>query len=35
MEFENGSFRDRTNRVVISKNKIFRVLNHKAKEEWG
>lgn len=34
MEFENGSFRDRTNRVVISKNKIFRVLNHKAKEEW-
>ena len=34
LNFETGSFRDRTSRVLLHSNKVFRVLNHKALNEW-
>jgi len=32
--FEAGSFRDRTSRVLLHENKVFRVLNQIALKEW-
>ena len=34
LDFEKGSFRDRTSRVLIHNDQVFRVLDHNALQEW-
>ncbi len=34
LDFEKGSFRDRTSRVLIHKDRIFRTLDQSALQEW-
>jgi len=34
LSFENGSFRDRTSRVLLHEDQVFRVLDRNALQEW-